>query len=91
MVQLQAAELDKENEKWRKADILYVAGDSPSIGALERVIVGQWNFTAKPKVTTIMRGPSPNDWKKARGKLVAKHKTQMALLTTPITNDYSYN
>ncbi|XP_019225431.1 PREDICTED: uncharacterized protein LOC109207009 [Nicotiana attenuata] len=36
--------------KWQKAIIVYIIGESPSVGAMERFIVVQWNFAAKPKV-----------------------------------------
>lgn len=49
-VQLQQEEMEHENEKWQKVVILYIIGDSPSIGALERFIASQWNFAAKPKI-----------------------------------------
>ncbi|PHU16964.1 hypothetical protein BC332_12659 [Capsicum chinense] len=43
-------DVEQETEKWRKVIILYVVGDSPTIGALERFIASQWNFAAKPKI-----------------------------------------
>ncbi|KAJ8557979.1 hypothetical protein K7X08_004745 [Anisodus acutangulus] len=36
VVQLQKEELDKENDKWQNALIIYVAGSSPTIAAIER-------------------------------------------------------
>ncbi|XP_060183267.1 uncharacterized protein LOC132613254 [Lycium barbarum] len=33
-----------------QAVVLYVVGDSPSIGAIERFISTQWNFASKPRV-----------------------------------------
>lgn len=50
IVELQQEEVEKETEKWRKAVIMYVVGDTPSIGAVERFIAFQWNFVTKPKV-----------------------------------------
>lgn len=38
MVQLQPNDANQETEKWRKAVILYVVGDSPTMEALERYI-----------------------------------------------------
>lgn len=35
--------------EWKHALILYVVGDCPTIGALERFMPSQWNFIAKPK------------------------------------------
>lgn len=43
-------EIEKKNAKWKQAMILYVVGDSPSIGALERFIAINWNFVLKPKI-----------------------------------------
>ncbi|MCD9643771.1 hypothetical protein HAX54_031470 [Datura stramonium] len=50
VIQLLDTEVEKENEKWRKAVILYVVGESPTIGPLERYITANWNFAAKPKI-----------------------------------------
>ncbi|XP_009597033.1 uncharacterized protein [Nicotiana tomentosiformis] len=50
MVELQQNEIEIEAVKWRHAIILYVVGDSPSIGTVERFIATYWNFAAKPKV-----------------------------------------
>ncbi|KAG5575962.1 hypothetical protein H5410_056096 [Solanum commersonii] len=46
------SEEDKEigNEIWSNAIILYVIGNTPSIGAIMRFITTEWNFVAKPKV-----------------------------------------
>lgn len=43
-------ELDEVTEKWKLAIILYVVGETPTIGAIEWFIAAQWNFVAKPKV-----------------------------------------
>ncbi|XP_070055446.1 uncharacterized protein [Nicotiana tomentosiformis] len=50
VVQLQVEEIAEETKKWNRALILYVVGDSPSIGAVGRIIATNWNFAAKPKV-----------------------------------------
>lgn len=50
IVQLRKEDVDKDTEKWKTSVILYVVGDSPTIGALERFIKAQWNFVAKPKI-----------------------------------------
>ncbi|XP_009798363.1 uncharacterized protein [Nicotiana sylvestris] len=50
IVELAKNEVEKETEKWRNALILYVVGNTPTIGALERFIVSQWNFVAKPMI-----------------------------------------
>ncbi|MCE5167323.1 hypothetical protein HAX54_048240, partial [Datura stramonium] len=49
VVQLQALEVYKKTEKWRKAIILYVVGESPAIGAIERYLVAHWALETKPK------------------------------------------
>lgn len=41
VVQLQKEEVEVENDKWRKAIIMYIVGASPTICALERLIVAQ--------------------------------------------------
>ncbi|XP_075110496.1 uncharacterized protein LOC142181498 [Nicotiana tabacum] len=50
IIELQQDEIEKEIEKWKMAVILYVVGDTPSIGAIERFIASQWNFVSRPKV-----------------------------------------
>ncbi|XP_009774607.1 uncharacterized protein [Nicotiana sylvestris] len=50
IVELQKEEIEKEAEKWKITVIMYVVGDTPSIGAIERFIASQWNFVLKPKV-----------------------------------------
>ncbi|KAF3667541.1 hypothetical protein FXO38_08534 [Capsicum annuum] len=47
LVQLVPSDVETKNAKWRKVVILYVIGNSPSIGTLERFITSQWNFVAK--------------------------------------------
>lgn len=42
--------MEKETEKWQNAIILYVVGNTPTIGALERFVASQWNFVAKPMI-----------------------------------------
>lgn len=42
--------MELETTKWQKAIIVYIIGESPSIGAMERFIAMQWNFAAKPTV-----------------------------------------
>ncbi|XP_019238403.1 PREDICTED: uncharacterized protein LOC109218493 [Nicotiana attenuata] len=42
--------MEEENEKWKKAVVMYVIGVAPSIGTMERFIASNWNFAAKPRV-----------------------------------------
>ncbi|XP_070035901.1 uncharacterized protein [Nicotiana tomentosiformis] len=50
IVELEKEEVDAEMEKWRRAVILYVVGESTTIGAVERFIASQWKITEKPRV-----------------------------------------
>lgn len=50
MVQLPNEDIEYESLKWNKALILYIVGNTPSIGSIERFIANQWNFITKPKV-----------------------------------------
>ncbi|XP_070022733.1 uncharacterized protein [Nicotiana sylvestris] len=50
VVQLMEEDIVEENEKWNRAVILYVVGNTPSIGAIERFINNQWASVQKPKV-----------------------------------------
>ncbi|KAF3633876.1 hypothetical protein FXO37_26810 [Capsicum annuum] len=53
LVQLVPSDVETKNAKWRKVVILYVIGNSPSIGTLERFITSQWNFVAKRALNRI--------------------------------------
>ncbi|XP_049374795.1 uncharacterized protein LOC125839850 [Solanum verrucosum] len=50
VIQLEKQEFEAETVKWKQAVVLYVVGDSLSIGAEERFIAANWNFVSKPKV-----------------------------------------
>ncbi|XP_070039159.1 uncharacterized protein [Nicotiana tomentosiformis] len=50
IVELNKEEVEKGSAKWRQALILYVVGEDPTIGTLERFIAAIWNFASKPKV-----------------------------------------
>nr|XP_009788258.1 PREDICTED: uncharacterized protein LOC104236092 [Nicotiana sylvestris] len=43
-------DIAEENQKWNPAIVLYVVGNTPTIGTIERFIVGQWSKIRKPKV-----------------------------------------
>ncbi|XP_060169363.1 uncharacterized protein LOC132600313 [Lycium barbarum] len=49
IAQLEKQEVEKEAEQWTNALILYVVGDSPTIGAVFR-FVNQWNLGYKPSI-----------------------------------------
>nr|XP_016490849.1 PREDICTED: uncharacterized protein LOC107810572 [Nicotiana tabacum] len=50
IVQLEKEKVDRGAEKWRNAVIMYVTGETLTIGVVERFIESEWNFIAKPKV-----------------------------------------
>ncbi|KAM3203149.1 hypothetical protein P3L10_030775 [Capsicum annuum] len=50
MVQLEGEDISKRNTIWKKALIMYVVGNMPMIGAVERFIAAQWQFVQKPRV-----------------------------------------
>lgn len=50
IVELVQEDIDSEIDKWKYAAITYVIGGSPTIGAMERFLATQGNFSAKPKV-----------------------------------------
>ncbi|XP_070050818.1 uncharacterized protein [Nicotiana tomentosiformis] len=50
IVELVQEDIDSEIDKWKYATITYVIGGSPTIGAMERFLATQGNFSAKPKV-----------------------------------------
>lgn len=49
-------EVNKLFEPWSTAIILYVVGQTPTIGALTRYIEYQWNHVSKPKIFLHDRG-----------------------------------
>ncbi|XP_019235091.1 PREDICTED: uncharacterized protein LOC109215473 [Nicotiana attenuata] len=50
IIELDTNEIDRETMKWQHAIVLYVMGESPSIGMLDQFIATQWNFISKPKI-----------------------------------------
>ncbi|KAK4731500.1 hypothetical protein R3W88_024488 [Solanum pinnatisectum] len=56
VVQLTEEDMEEENGVWAQAIVLYVVGNTPSIGTIERFIGSQWNFVQKPK-DIIFKGP----------------------------------
>ncbi|KAH0725212.1 hypothetical protein KY284_001077 [Solanum tuberosum] len=40
----------QDNDKWAPSIVVYVVGTTPSIGAVERFILGQGTFSAKPVI-----------------------------------------
>ncbi|XP_075098965.1 uncharacterized protein LOC142175862 [Nicotiana tabacum] len=50
IIELNKEKIEKGNVKWWQALILYVVGEEPTIGALERFIAATWNFALKPKI-----------------------------------------
>nr|XP_016436483.1 PREDICTED: uncharacterized protein LOC107762630 [Nicotiana tabacum] len=50
VVQLLEEDIAEENQKWNRAIIMYVVGNTPTIGAIERFIAGQWSKIKKSKV-----------------------------------------
>lgn len=49
-MQLLEDDLEDENQKRNRVVILYVVGNTSSIGAIERFIASQWSFVKKTKV-----------------------------------------
>lgn len=47
---LEKEEIEKENDKWKSSIILYLIGNSLTIGAVERFLASQWNFAKKPQI-----------------------------------------
>ncbi|KAG5581461.1 hypothetical protein H5410_052088 [Solanum commersonii] len=54
VVKLSEEDVEIENEIWGNAIILYVIGNTPSIGAIMRFIAIEWNFVAKPKGLAVL-------------------------------------
>lgn len=53
MAKLVKEEVDKKVLAWRTAMILYVVGDSPTIGVVSQFIAGQGTFVSNPSSTTL--------------------------------------
>lgn len=43
-------DIEEENQKWNRVVILYVVGNTPSIGDIKRFVANQWVNVQKPKV-----------------------------------------
>ncbi|KAG5567933.1 hypothetical protein H5410_065051 [Solanum commersonii] len=50
VVEILAEDLAKDDVKWKPSVVVYVVGTAPSIGVMERFILGQGNFSSKPVV-----------------------------------------
>lgn len=50
VAQFQSEEIAKEIAMWQQTVIMYIVGESPSIGAITRFVGTNWNFTAKPHI-----------------------------------------
>ncbi|KAK6796709.1 hypothetical protein RDI58_004410 [Solanum bulbocastanum] len=48
VVEILPNDVAQDNEKWATSIVVYVVGTTPSIGAMERFIMGQGIFTNKP-------------------------------------------
>ncbi|XP_015169930.1 uncharacterized protein [Solanum tuberosum] len=47
-VEILPEDVAQDDEKWAPSLVVYVVGTAPSIGAMERFIMGQGNFSTKP-------------------------------------------
>ncbi|KAK4360270.1 hypothetical protein RND71_019222 [Anisodus tanguticus] len=50
VAQIQQEKVEEDTQKWKQSIVLYVVGNSPSIGAIDRFISTTWNFSTKPKI-----------------------------------------
>ncbi|XP_075081709.1 uncharacterized protein LOC107826912 [Nicotiana tabacum] len=50
IVKLDLEDVEQENEKWSSVIVLYVIGDSPTIGAMERFLSSLGKFLVKPQI-----------------------------------------
>ncbi|XP_019267318.1 PREDICTED: uncharacterized protein LOC109244650 [Nicotiana attenuata] len=50
MVKLEADDVEQETEKWKNAIVIYVIGESPSIGAMDRFVNSMGKYSAKPQI-----------------------------------------
>lgn len=49
LVELCNNEIELKKVEWKNALILYIVGESPSIGSLQRYIVANWNYISNLK------------------------------------------
>ncbi|KAJ8550186.1 hypothetical protein K7X08_033893 [Anisodus acutangulus] len=57
VVELVKYEVEKEVDQWQFAMVLYVVGDAPSIGAIERFNASLRKFVTKPKIVHCFQEP----------------------------------
>ncbi|XP_075085157.1 uncharacterized protein LOC142168375 [Nicotiana tabacum] len=50
IVKLDLEDIEQENDKWSSAIVLYVIGDSPTVGAMERFLSSVGKFSVKPQI-----------------------------------------
>ncbi|KAH0639330.1 hypothetical protein KY290_036591 [Solanum tuberosum] len=97
VVQLTEEDVEEENEVWVQAVVLYVVGNTPSIGTVERFIGSQWNFVHKAKMKekivrlrcrTLLGDRDENlPVEKPRGKKVWRQARVLDPSTNPLIDD----
>ncbi|XP_019241918.1 PREDICTED: geranylgeranyl transferase type-2 subunit beta 1-like [Nicotiana attenuata] len=50
MVKLEAEDVEQETEKWKNAIVIYVIGESPSIGAMDRFVNSMGKYSTRPQI-----------------------------------------
>lgn len=50
IVKLEPEDIEEESTKWKLAIVLYVIGDSPSLGAVKRFLTIQWKLAEKTQI-----------------------------------------
>ncbi|XP_019256828.1 PREDICTED: uncharacterized protein LOC109235244 [Nicotiana attenuata] len=50
MVKIEGEDVEQETAKWKNAIVIYVIGDSPSIGAMDRFVHSLGKYSKKPQI-----------------------------------------
>ncbi|KAJ8555469.1 hypothetical protein K7X08_012965 [Anisodus acutangulus] len=50
VAQIQLKEVEEDTQKWKQSIVLYMMGYEPTIRAIDKFIIYNWNFATKPKI-----------------------------------------
>ncbi|PHT95759.1 hypothetical protein T459_03641 [Capsicum annuum] len=76
MVQLEREDVVEGNTKWKQALIMYVVGNTPTIGAVERFVAAQWKFV---QISSRRRMLAPQIWRKIICQVTRRNGRDAAL------------
>ncbi|KAG5631263.1 hypothetical protein H5410_002980, partial [Solanum commersonii] len=90
VVEILTEDVAQDNEKWAPSIVVYMVGKTPSIGAVERFILGQGTFSAKPVILYhrdgyfVLRFANEEEWDMVPCLVPQFNSKEEILTTTPL-------